>query len=226
MKTTPLILLFALSGPVFAADPAVEKECIRLEAEISALSAKNAWSGVERAYSGVVSSNGEKTAGYAELGCSDPVALKTASEAARLAGNVREQLKRLLAANKSCKEREATTPCPQAFKDELAASAAAIVCNSAAADPAWILEPDRKKAIEKEAKKAGTPVGPLIVRPAGNFFEPDKNQVVTFANEKLWETGKFNGYLPAGEYAVDGQIKLITPDTSKLAQIWGVQCSK
>lgn len=166
---TGALLTLAWASPALACDAA---EKTRLSDEQRSLASRNAWTGVERAYEGLLGTKCELTFEQHFLG----------AEAAKLLGKVYEQYSRL---------QTALAVAPEASPDSPDRSKEAIQASIDAIDQAY-----RKVRIVGDPRRR-----PVLSRPEMPFAT-DQRKAVEWAVTVVSETGSFEGMLPFGAYVV------------------------
>ncbi len=186
---------------------ATRAEVQRLAEEMNQLAAKNAWTGVDRAYGRI-----EALGDGAFVLASDPVALHfLGAQAARNLGDTRRY--KSLAQRAKTAWLAAGRPADDAQLQSLEAELTAI-------DQAYgavTVGPRSKRSVNV---KKGEAVGPELV-PEVMPFAGDQRVSIERARAQILETGSFSGLLPAGAYTLGAESFTVIAGTNIPGVLWG-----
>lgn len=186
---------------------AVRAEVQRLTEEMNLLAAKNAWSGVDRAYR-KIETLGEEAFVFAP----NPANLHfLGAQAARNLGDIRRYKSLAQRARTALMAAGSTADDPQlqAVDDELTAIDKTYGAVSIA---------PRSKRSGKG--KEGEPFGPELV-PSAMPFAGDQRASIEHAHAQILESGSFSGLLPAGAYTLGNQTFTVIAGTNISGVLWG-----
>ncbi|MGF1626336.1 MAG: DUF4157 domain-containing protein [Alphaproteobacteria bacterium] len=185
---------------------ATAAEVQRLSEEMSKLAAKNAWTGVTRAYEAI-----EALGPDAFVQAQNPADLhRLAAEAARNAGDTRRYMSLLQRAGAVLAG--ATGEQADAQRDVIDQALAGLKSGYGTVRIAPRSEP-------KSKKQAAALTGPALVRELMPFAA-DERKSIEVAAARLQETGYFSGMMPAGAYLLDGQAITVVAGTDN-SFLWG-----
>ena len=200
----------AASDTVFRSEDdapvASASEVLRLAEEMKKLAARNAWTGVARAYEQI---DAMRPDGFALA--ADPVGLHMlGAEAARNTGDIRRYMTLLLRARAAIAG--ATGDEAVARRDEIDQVLAGI-------KSAYGTVHISPRSAPKSEKKREKLTGPVLVREVMPF-PADEQRSVLEAAKILAGTGYFTGLIPAGVYLIDGQSFTVISGTDNYFE-WG-----
>jgi hypothetical protein len=238
MKTPLLAASLFLALPAFGQappelTPQAKAQCQVDLQELGKMASRNAWPGVNTKYEALTAAGCSLTPGDHQAG----------AQASETAGNVREWLKRVNAAKKACDGMPSGHACKEeAAQDEYNGAVRNILCffavpNEKAEPKGWVVTAERRAALdaerrklEKEAKKTGAAVPeekPLLKFNGQIEIRVDKaaRASLIFAEKTLRATNVFTGFVPLGEYEVDGVVsQVVRPDKEYLISKYSVVC--
>jgi hypothetical protein len=195
-------------------------EVKRLTEEITKLAQRNAWSGVDDAYT-KLEDMGDQAFDLIPKGLTTAAAIHASgAQASDALGNMKLKQTRLLRAKKSM-ENVGVRIDDQRFKD--------IIYSLDEIEKAYgavAIAPRSVPTSKKERKRLQGPKLTRVAQPGEQLFMPGLLRSIEFADKAIRDTGSFDGLLPAGSYMLAGQSFTVNAGTELTGKrrtnvLWG-----